>query len=144
MAVYEVGILINGIPAVSKTYYSEAFTELDEKLRTGLITAIQGFAIEAFSDEIDTVQMKHFIIASVARKKENCIFTAFAIFDKKTNVQIIRKNLLTILNQFLEKYPITSELNLEKESFNEFLPSIDQVMQGIALKPEDKIKRIFG
>ncbi|MFX1534105.1 MAG: hypothetical protein ACFFDI_07720 [Promethearchaeota archaeon] len=144
MAVYEVGIQINGVPAISKTYYSEAFTELDEKLRTGLITAIQGFAIEAFSDEIDTVRMKNFIIASVAKKEEDCVFTAFAIFDKKTKVQIIRKNLIILLNQFLEKYPITSVSNLEKESFNEFLPSIDKVMEGIALKPEDKMKRIFG
>ena len=118
--------------------------KLDENLRSGLITAIQGFAHEAFSDEINTVQMKHFIIASVVRKKEDGVFTTFAIFDKKTKAQIIRKHLTTIINQFLEKYDIASPLNLEKESFDEFLPSIDQVMQGIALKPEDKMKRIFG
>ncbi|MFX1253402.1 MAG: hypothetical protein ACFFCZ_17470 [Promethearchaeota archaeon] len=144
LVVYEVGILINGIPAVSKTYYDEAFTELDEKLRTGLIAAIQGFANEAFKDEIDTVQMRHFIITSVANKTEDSVFTAFAIFDKKTKAQIIRKNLLTLLNRFLEKFPPSSTLDLDKDNFNEFLSSIDEVMKAIALKPEDKMRDIFG
>ncbi len=144
LAVYEVGIQIDGLPAVSKTFYSETFTDLDETLRNGLIAAIHGFAAEAFSDEVDTVQMKHFVITSVVKKNQDCIFTAFAIFDKKTKVQIVRKKLITILNHFLEKYPLNSTLPLDQEVYKDFLPFIDDIMKSIALKPEDRMKSVFG
>ncbi|MFX0065409.1 MAG: hypothetical protein ACFFC7_24830 [Candidatus Hermodarchaeota archaeon] len=144
MVVYEVGVQIDGVPAVSKTFYSETFTKLDETLRNGLIAAIQGFAAEAFSDEIDTLQMKHFAIASVAKKSQNCVVTAFAIFDKKTKVPLVRKKLLILLQHFLDNYPLTSALPLDQEKYMDFLPVIDDVMKSLTLKPEDRMKSVFG
>ncbi|MFX1255734.1 MAG: hypothetical protein ACFFCZ_29285 [Promethearchaeota archaeon] len=142
--VYEVGVQIDGVPAVSKTFYSETFTKLDETLRNGLIAAIQGFAAEAFSDEIDTVQMKHVAITSVAKKSQDCVVTAFAIFDRKTKVPLVRKKLLTLLQRFLANYSLNAASPLDQEKYMAFLPVIDEVMKSLALKPEDRMKSVFG
>ena len=90
MVIYELGIAKNGIPLVSRRYYDDHNVKMDTELYSGLISGIDMFVKETFSDEIETFSLKSFKIAFYSQTLNpddpDDIITAFCIGNKKFKI----------------------------------------------------------
>lgn len=67
MVIFELGIVNNGVPIISKQYYKEHGMSVDPLLRGGFLSALDSFATEVFADEMESFSMKNFKIVLLSR-----------------------------------------------------------------------------
>ncbi|MHA1309464.1 MAG: hypothetical protein ACTSQO_00930 [Candidatus Helarchaeota archaeon] len=146
MVIYELGIINNGVPLISKQYYEEHSMPVDPILRSGFLSALNSFAAQAFSDEIESFSMKNFKIVLLTHRideteTENII--SYCIGDKKLNLKLAKRALTKIIEEFIDKYG-SIDLSRDLSEYDEFIPIFDKILGDLVKKPEDRLKSIFG
>ncbi|TFF88715.1 MAG: hypothetical protein EU549_02480, partial [Promethearchaeota archaeon] len=127
MVIYELGLTRAGIPLVSKQYYEEHNMSVDPVLRSGFLSALNSFAEQAFSDEIESFTMKNFRIVLLSFTKKDHSITSYCIGDKNLNLKVTKKALTKILDKFIKKFGI-KKLPSDLSKYDCFLPVFDEIL----------------
>ncbi|MHA1268998.1 MAG: hypothetical protein ACTSPY_04355 [Candidatus Helarchaeota archaeon] len=146
MVIYELGIINSGVPLISKQYYEEHSMSVDPILRSGFLSALNSFAAQAFSDEIESFNMKNFKIVLFTHKigdGDSGNIISYCIGDKKLNLKLAKKALTRIMEEFINKFG-SSDLPNDLNEFDAFIPIFDEILGDLVKKPEDRLKSIFG
>jgi hypothetical protein len=147
MVIYELGLLNCGLPLIAKQYYKEYNMNVDPLLRGGFLSALNAFAEEVFSDQIDSFSLKNFKIVLLSRpfrpsSQENII--AYCIGDNKLKLETAKKALTKVLDVFFTNYGYLTSLKVDLGIFSDFLPVFDEIVGDLAKKPEDRLRSVFG
>ncbi len=133
---------------VSREYYSSG-TSLDKNLRAGLLSAISGFAKEAFKDNIESFSLSNYEIVCqvkpvrVPGENNDSTVLTFAIIDKGTNSKTVKKNLKKITSAFLGRYSLLDVRKGNTTFFDEFGERMDNIFKDLRLRSEDRFKSVF-
>ncbi|MHA1734686.1 MAG: hypothetical protein ACTSU5_22340 [Promethearchaeota archaeon] len=148
MAILESGIIFDGITVVSREYYASG-TSLDKNLRAGLLSAISGFAKEAFKDNIESFSLSNYEIVCLVKpvrvpgESTDSTILTFAIIEKGTNSKTVKKNLKKIVGAFLSRYSLLDVRKGNVTFFEEFGERMDGIFKDLRLKSEDRFKSVF-
>jgi len=145
LVIYELGIIHAGVPIISKQYYEEHSGPVDPVLRGGFLSALNSFAAQAFSDEIESFNMKNFKIVLLTHRNkddESINLISYCIGDKKLNLKLAKRALVKILDEFISRYG-TTNLPADLSEYDEFIPIFDKILGDLVKKPEDRLKSIF-
>lgn len=152
MAILEAAILFDSTPIVERKYYDNEQV-LNKEHRVGLLSAIDGFAREAFGDEISSFSLASYtlIVSTIdvaqPKNEENVKkLMMYCIVQKGMSEIVVKENMDIILDQFLNRYSKFELFNLDKKiikKMEKFAPRIDDQFKDRALKPEDRFKKIF-
>ena len=152
MAILEAAILFDSATLVERKYY-DSEQVLNKEHRVGLLAAIDGFAREAFGDEISSFSLASYtlIVTSInvpQPKMEQNVkkLMMYAIVQKGMSEVVVKENMDKILDQFLNRFSKFELFNLNDKiikKMQKFDSRIDEQFKDLALKPEDRFKKIF-
>jgi len=71
-------------------------------------------------------------------------FVAFLIDDKNISFDIKKKLLSSLLKVFFTKYPAPACYNINKNMYNGFKDTIDELVGDLNLTPKERIFKTFG
>ena len=147
MAVIEFGVMMDGLPIFTLDWQTKTGDDNDKILRSGLITAIQSFALDAFGDVMDTLTLKnlkiHFHQVIKNQSTGPIELVTYCITDPDTrNIKSTRKALIKSANDIVEaKYEISS-LRPDRNAF--IISIIEKRFKKIKLRQEDRAQSLFG
>ena len=147
MVIYELGLLNCGLPLISKQYYKEYNMNVDPLLRGGFLSALNAFAQEVFSDEIDSFSLKNFKIVLLSKPFNSSgqeTIISYCIGDSKLKLETAKKALTKVLEVFFANYGHLKSLKVDLTIFNDFVTIFDDIVGDLARKPEDRLKSVFG
>lgn len=153
MAIFETGLLIDGKILIEKKYYDSS-NQLDHELRAGLLSAVDGFAKEAFNTELDSFSLSSYTLVAVSEQisipetdnnpaKGDHTLMMFSIIEKDTNEKAVKKCMKKAIDQFKNRYSVNDILTREPKHFNKFIKRFDTFFKDLALKSEDRFGSIF-
>ena len=142
MVVFEVGAILEGIPVVKTSYHAD-LSKGDSALRSGLFSAIQSFAREAFGDETEELRLKNFVVCMKTislSKGLNLVF--YAIADKETrSIKAVRKALTKVIKQL---NLLTQKPSTMKAGANAYVQSIlDDEFKSLRMRSRDRARQLF-
>ncbi len=151
MAIFEMGIIKNGILIFSKVFYPlDADVKLgakDQNLRSQMISSIIHFANNCLSTEVEYFLMRKYQIAIasqqvVARGRKNFV-VAYVIGDNKLGVDIASESLERALNIFIETYAEQWEIVEDISKYATFEKTLGEIFGDLQYRPIDRVKRLF-
>ncbi|MFX0186889.1 MAG: hypothetical protein ACFE8A_04035 [Candidatus Hodarchaeota archaeon] len=150
MAVLEVGINIGNRNILEILYYTSSDV-LDPNLRAGFLSALESFTTEVFGDDINVVSLASFklvcyceMIALSGEDKDNTQpLLAYAIIEKETDSEIVKRLLKEIIQNFLNQYSVINIFEKKGKYFRKFESSINDILGDLRMKTEDRFKSIF-
>ncbi|MBD3354130.1 MAG: hypothetical protein GF364_21795 [Candidatus Lokiarchaeota archaeon] len=151
MAIYETGLLLDGKILLEKKYYDSS-NQLDKTLRAGLLSAVDGFAKEAFDTELDSFTLSSYTLVAVSRpieepgeggKKKPHTLMMFCIIEKDTDEKAVKSCMIDAVNQFTNRYSVNDILTKNTKHFKKFNKRFDKIFKDLSLKSEDRFSAIF-
>jgi len=146
MTIYELGLLCNGVPLISRQYYEEY--KVDPLLRGGFLSALNAFVEEVFSDEIETFVMKNFRIILMNRPfptpDSSTFIISYCIGSKKFSPKTAKRALTRILEEFVQKYSYLKSLSCDLAVFNDFSPILDEILGDLTKTADARARSVFG
>lgn len=143
MVIIESGLIINGLPIIRSEYYPKEIG-VDPFIQTGLFTAIQSFASDAFMDEVEEMKFKRYsILIKDLEPLTHEQKILYIIAEKGTDLSEAKKRLaalakkLDLENTIYDTPTMTNELKAVKKE-------IDDYLKDLAIKPADRAKSVFG
>ena len=150
MAVLEVGINIGNRNILEILYYTSSDV-LDPNLRAGFLSALESFTTEVFGDDINVVSLASFklvcyceMIALPGEDKDNTQpLIAYAIIEKETESEIVKRLLEEIIQNFLNQYSFINIFKKKGKFFRKFESKINDILGDLKMKTEDRFKSLF-
>ncbi|MFW9898384.1 MAG: hypothetical protein ACFFDO_03905 [Candidatus Thorarchaeota archaeon] len=150
MAILEVGINIGNRNILEILYYTSSDV-LDPNLRAGFLSALESFTTEVFGDDINVVSLASFklvcyceMIALPGEDKANSQpLLAYAIIEKETESEIVKRLLEEIIQNFLNQYSIINIFEKKEKYFRKFESKINDILGDLKMKTEDRFKSLF-
>lgn len=148
MAVLEVGVIHEGLPIYKHDYHQEV--KGDATLRSGLFSAIQSFAREAFGEETEELRLKNLIICLKSFKlPDGKEVSLYAVADKETRSIDPVKNSLQKAGEkicdLMNNDPEKMKLSTIEPGKNLFLESVfENEFKDLRLRPAERARRLFG
>ncbi|TFG00375.1 MAG: hypothetical protein EU540_05385 [Promethearchaeota archaeon] len=153
MVIREAGILFRGFTLAQASYHKTTELDIDNDLRSSLMTALVNFAEGVFSvDSVEYFEMKKFVISFIKDRIKpsdsddpESIIT-YAILDKEKKLgkiikKMVRPSLTKIVHQFKLKY---DGKNLSEISqFRDFKQELDNIFGTDTKTIEQKLKGTF-
>ena len=141
LTVIEVGIILHGLPIFRADYHAEV--KGDPALRSGMFSAIQSFAKEAFGDETEELRLKNLTICFITINIAGNEAVVFAVAGKATkNVGPVRSALNKVASKLLA---IDAQFNTLQPEKNEFVrPIFEEYFADLRMRPAERAKRLFG
>ncbi|MFX1292703.1 MAG: hypothetical protein ACFFAG_17295 [Promethearchaeota archaeon] len=151
MAILELGINLGMKSLVENKYYSSSDNILNPEIRARLLVGIEEFISEVFGDEINVISLSNFEIicyyemVHIASKKtdESLPLLTFAIIEKGTNHNFVKKHLQEITTRFLKHFNLNDVFVKTSKHFKVFEPVIDEILGDLRFSMEDRISTIF-
>jgi len=151
MAILELGINCGTRNLINRKYYdSDTGMGLDHELRAGFLSALESFTSEVFGDDINVVSLASFklvcycdLIALPNDQSNKQPLISFAIIEKETDPEIVKKHLQEINSHFLNRYSLNDIFSKKEKVFKDFGSRIDDVIGDLKLKTEDRFRSIF-
>lgn len=151
MAILEVGINLGIRNIIEIKYYSSSDNILDPDLRAGFLSALESFTNEVFGDDINVVSLASFklvcycdLIALPTDDSSNKQpLLSYAIIEKETDSEIVKKYLHKINSHFLNRYSLNDIFSKKGKFFKNFEDRIDEILGDLKLKTEDRFRSIF-
>jgi hypothetical protein len=143
VAVIEVGVIVTGLPVFQVDYQKEAGKLGDPTLRSGLFSAIQSFAKDAFSDQMDELRLKNLTIAIKAVDVGKQPIALYAVADKETrSIDSVRDALQKVADKIAED---DHELDTLEPSRNDYLRDyFEKEFKDLKMRPAERARRLFG
>ena len=153
MAIFECGLLLNGEILMEKKFYDSS-NALDNQLRAGLLSAIDGFAKEAFNTELDSFTLSSYTLVAISEqineppnKNEEIgnkhSLMMFSIIEKDTNEKAVKKCMNETIQQFLNRYSVVDIATKSPKHFKKFAKRFDVIFKDLILKSEDRFGSMF-
>ncbi|MFX0024799.1 MAG: hypothetical protein ACFE8M_00170 [Candidatus Hermodarchaeota archaeon] len=150
MAILEVGINLGIHNLIEIKYYSSSDNLLDPNLRAGFLSALESFTHEVFGDDINVVSLASFklvcycdLIALPNDPSNSQPLLSYAIIEKETDAEIVKKLLGQINSHFLNRYSLNDIFSKKDKYFNKFVDRINEILGDLRLKTEDRFRSIF-
>jgi len=152
MAILEVGLNLGTRTLIERKYYeSGSGVGLDSELRAGFLSALESFTNEVFGDDINVVSLASFklvcycdLIALPTDDSTNKQpLLSYAIIEKKTDAEIVKKQLNQINSHFLNRFSLNDIFSKKPSYFKKFGERIDELLGDLKLKTEDRFRSIF-
>ena len=151
MAILEIGINLGVRNILNKKYYdSDTGVGLDPGLRAGFLSALESFTSEVFGDDINVISLASFklvcfcdLIALPNDETNKQPLITFAITEKETDSQVVKKHLEEVNLLFLNRYSLNDVFTKKKKFFNKFERRINGIIGDLKLKTEDRFRSIF-
>jgi hypothetical protein len=151
MAILEIGINLGTKNLLNFKYYdSTTGVGLDPQLRAGFLSALESFTSEVFGDDINVVSLGSFklvcyceLIALPFDEANKQPLLAYAIIEKETDTEIVKKHLLKITSHFLNRYSLNDIFSKKEKFFRDFENRINEILGDLKLKTEDRFRSIF-
>ena len=153
MVVREAGIVFRGFTLANASYHKVADEEIDQDLRSSLLSALLSFAQSAFSSKVvEYFEMGKFIIAFIedeiipSDSPEPEVLISYAICDKQKRIdtyihKIVQISLKTVMQEFKTRY---DKKNLSEISqFKDFKTNLDTIFGSDTKTIEQKLKGTF-
>jgi hypothetical protein len=143
VAVIEVGAILDGLPVFRIDFHQEV--KGDAALRSGLFSAIQSFAKEAFGDETEELRLKNLTICMKTVNVEGRDVALYAVADRDTrSIDPVRSALQKIGTKLIE-IGQKQKINTLEPNKNAFLrPIFDEYFKDLRMRPEERARRLFG
>jgi hypothetical protein len=151
MAILEIGINLGTRNLLNRKYYdSDTGVGLDPQLRAGFLSALESFTSEVFGDDINVVSLASFklvcyceLISLPSDEANTQPLLSYAIIEKETETDIVKKQLLKINSHFLNRYSLNDIFSKKDKFFRNFETRIDEILGDLKLKTEDRFRSIF-
>lgn len=150
MAVLECGINLGMRNLIDIRYYSSSDNLLDPNLRAGFLSALESFTSEVFGDDINVVSLASFklvcycdLIALPNDMLNKQPLLSYAIIEKETDTELIKKFLKKINSHFLNRYSLNDIFSKDENYFAKFIDRINEILGDLKLKTEDRFRSIF-
>ncbi len=151
MAILELGINLGIRNILNKKYYdSDTGVGLDPELRAGFLSALESFTSEVFGDDINVISLASFklvcyceLISLPNDESNKQPLISFAITEKETDSEIIKRHLEEISSHFLNRYSLNDIFSKKEKFFKKFQSRIDDIIGDLKLKTEDRFRSIF-
>ena len=151
MAILELGINLGICNLLNKRYYdSDTGVGLDPELRAGFLSALESFTSEVFGDDINVISLASFklvcyceLISLPNDEANKQPLISFAITEKETDSEIVKKHLEEIESHFLNRYSLNDIFSKKEKFFKKFESRIDDIIGDLKLKTEDRFRSIF-
>lgn len=154
MTILELGINLGSKNIFERKYYSTSNNPLDPNLRAGFLSALESFTSEVFGDDINVVSLASFklvcysemISLPLSEEEENNTqpLLHYAIIEKGTDAEIVKKELKQINNHFRNRFSRNDIFAKKKKFFEKkFTPRVDEILGDLKLKTEDRFRSIF-
>jgi hypothetical protein len=151
MAVLELGINLGTRNIINLKYYdSDTGVGLDPELRAGFLSALESFTSEVFGDDINVISLASFKLVcycdlislpnDVANKQP---LISFAIIEKETDPEVVKKHLHQINSHFLNRFSLNDIFSKKEKFFKMFETRINQILGDLKMKTEDRFRSIF-
>jgi len=151
MAVLDVGINLGLKNLVDIKYYSSSDKILDPNIRARFLTGIENFITEVFGDKIKVISLSSFEIvcnykmvqlpSKLVNKPRPLL--SFAIIEKGTDHEFVKKHLREINSHFLNHYSLNDIFSKKPKYFKNFIPRIDDILGDLRFTLEDRLKTVF-
>ncbi len=151
MAIFEMGIIKNGILIFSRVFYPlDADVKLgakDQNLRSQMISSIIHFANNCLSTEVEYFLMRKYQIAIasqqvVARGRKNFV-VAYVIGDSNLGVDIASESLEKALNTFIDTYAEQWGIVEDTSKYATFDKVLGEIFGDLHYRPLDRVRRLF-
>ncbi len=151
MAILELGINLGIRNILNKKYYdSDTGVGLDPELRAGFLSALESFTSEVFGDDINVISLASFklvcyceLISLPNDESNKQPLISFAITEKETDSEIIKRHLEEISSHFLNRYSLNDIFSKKEKFFKKFERRVDEIIGDLKLKTEDRFRSIF-
>lgn len=150
MAILEVGINLGVRNLIEIKYYSSSDNLLDPNLRAGFLSALESFTNEVFGDDINVVSLASFklvcycdLVALPNDPSNSQPLLSYAIIEKETDAEIVKKLLSQLNSHFLNRYSLNDIFSKKDKYFKTFADRIDAILGDLRLKTEDRFRSIF-
>ncbi len=151
MAILELGINLGIRNILNKRYYdSDTGVGLDPELRAGFLSALESFTTEVFGDDINVISLASFklvcyceLISLPDDESNKQPLISFAITEKETDSEIIKRHLEEVSFHFLNRYSLNDIFSKKLKFFKKFESRIDDIIGDLKLKTEDRFRSIF-
>ncbi len=148
MAILELGINLGIRNILNKRYYdSDTGVGLDPELRAGFLSALESFTSEVFGDDINVISLASFklvcyceLISLPNDESNKQPLICFAIIEKETDSEIIKRHLEEINSHFLNRYSLNDIFSKKEKFFKKFESRIDDIIGDLKLKTEDRFR----
>jgi len=148
MAILELGINLGIRNILNKRYYdSDTGVGLDPELRAGFLSALESFTTEVFGDDINVISLASFklvcyceLISLPNDESNKQPLISFAITEKETESEIIKKHLEKISSHFLNRYSLNDIFSKKEKFFKKFESRVDDIIGDLKLKTEDRFR----
>jgi len=151
MAILELGINLGIRNILNIRYYdSDTGVGLDPELRAGFLSALESFTTEVFGDDINVISLASFklvccceLISLPNDESNKQPLISFAITEKETDSEIIKRHLEEISSHFLNRYSLNDIFSKKVKFFKKFEGRVDEIIGDLKLKTEDRFRSIF-
>lgn len=150
MAILEVGINLGIRNLIEIKYYSSSDNLLDPNLRAGFLSALESFTNEVFGDDINVVSLASFklvcycdLVALPNDPSNSQPLLSYAIIEKETDAEIVKKLLSQLNSHFLNRYSLNDIFSKKDKYFKVFADRINAILGDLRLKTEDRFRSIF-
>jgi hypothetical protein len=152
MTVLEVGINLGLKNLIDLKYYSPSDKVIDSSIRAKFLTGLENFISEVYADKVNVISFSDYKIVCIYKMvqlshediKNPQPLLVFAIIEKSTDPEFVKKHLKEIRALFLEKYDLDSIFLKEPKTFKQFEKHINDILGDLRLKIEDRIGSLFG
>jgi len=150
MAILEVGINLGVRNLIEIKYYLSSDNLLDPNLRAGFLSALESFTNEVFGDDINVVSLASFklvcycdLVALPNDPSNSQPLLSYAIIEKETDAEIVKKLLSQLNSHFLNRYSLNDIFSKKDKYFKKFADRINAILGDLRLKTEDRFRSIF-
>jgi hypothetical protein len=151
MAILELGINLGIRNILNKRYYdSDTGVGLDPELRAGFLSALESFTTEVFGDDINVISLASFklvcyceLVSLPNDESNKQPLISFAITEKETDSEIVKRHLEEISSHFLNRYSLNDIFSKKDKFFKKFEGRVDHIIGDLKLKTEDRFRSIF-
>ena len=151
MAILELGINLGIRNVFNKKYYdSDTGVGLDPGLRAGFLSALESFTSEVFGDNINVISLASFklvcycdLVALPNDETNQQPLISFAITEKETESEVVKKHLKEVNSHFLNRYSLNDIFTKKEKFFKKFEGRVDDIIGDLRLKTEDRFRSIF-
>jgi len=151
MAILELGINLGVRNILNHKYYdSDTGVGLDPELRAGFLSALESFTSEVFGDNINVISLASFklvcycdLIALPNDETNKLPLISFAITEKETDSDVVKKHLEEVNLLFLNRYSLNDIFTKKPKFFKKFEGRVNDIIGDLKLKTEDRFRSIF-
>ena len=150
MAILEVGINLGVRNLIEIKYYSSSNNLLDPNLRAGFLSALESFTHEVFGDDINVISLASFklvcycdLVALPNDPSNSQPLLSYAIIEKETDAEIVKKLLSKLNSHFLNRYSLNDIFSKKEKYFKKFADRLNEILGDLRLKTEDRFRSIF-